>query len=238
MVRLINLYNPLVGINEAEIWIKRFNKPLLQFRDRNIQVVNIYDAFAGHEVRLLSEDGIHPMRRVTKRLPKDCSRPAMLRSCSQCAAWFRDSWFVAHRVRYGSIFPGSYADSDWRADGNQVSELNHIIVVHADAAFGYLMSDGLRLIGPVYTISLFGKPHPVGAIRTAWIRGFIDDRKMSDRRLRNNSPDSDRIRFHPPVSIVQMELSFRRDYIDTIISHTKKSPQDSICPGTINVTLH
>lgn len=60
MIRLISIYNPFVGVQEAELWVKKFNKHLFQYRNRNIQVVNIYDVIEGHESKMLSSDGVHP----------------------------------------------------------------------------------------------------------------------------------------------------------------------------------
>ncbi len=60
IVRLIGLYNPFPHVEEAEFWVKYFNKMILAFETNRIKVVHVYDAFQLRVEDLLYEDHVHP----------------------------------------------------------------------------------------------------------------------------------------------------------------------------------
>jgi lysophospholipase L1-like esterase len=60
IVRLLGLYNPFPHVEEAEFWVRHFNKMLKGFETRAIQVVHIYEAFESRIESLLYQDHVHP----------------------------------------------------------------------------------------------------------------------------------------------------------------------------------
>jgi lysophospholipase L1-like esterase len=60
IIRLSELYNPSPDILEAKFCVKRVNKIIRKFKEPNIKVAKVYDAYRGKEDRLLAEDRVHP----------------------------------------------------------------------------------------------------------------------------------------------------------------------------------
>lgn len=60
LILLIGLYNPLPLMEEAAVWVRKFNEFLRKLAGKKVRVVNVFDAFVGRERELLYSDHIHP----------------------------------------------------------------------------------------------------------------------------------------------------------------------------------
>ncbi|ANE47776.1 hypothetical protein SY83_17475 [Paenibacillus swuensis] len=57
---LLDLYNPVPSMDEARIWVRRFNRPMKVFNSETIHYVPVLEAFASEYDRLISDDFVHP----------------------------------------------------------------------------------------------------------------------------------------------------------------------------------
>lgn len=60
MIRAVDIYNPFPQMKLSEFWVKKFNKHIRSFEDKNLLVSNVHHAFLGREAEFLSLDHIHP----------------------------------------------------------------------------------------------------------------------------------------------------------------------------------
>ena len=59
-IRIFGLYNPFPHIEEAEFWVRHFNKMIDALAVGKIQAIHVYDAFRNNIDRFLCDDHVHP----------------------------------------------------------------------------------------------------------------------------------------------------------------------------------
>lgn len=88
-----------------------------------------------------------------------------------------------------------FDDADRRADLHHVIERLNVRVVHADAAFGRGLADGVGVVGAVYADMRAGDAHPPGAVRPAGVWRFVDNDKVPDGGGRQQLAHRNRVGF-------------------------------------------
>ena len=115
------------------------------------------------------------------------------------------------------------ADGDLRSDWHQIGQLFDVMIVHADAAFGYVLPDGGFIVGAVYAVMRLGQPHPKNPIGSSWKRLLIDDVEFAARWLRRDAADTDGKGANHLVALEKVQPAVRQ-VDDYAVGRHSKSP--------------